>query len=156
MNTNLYVGNLAVHTSDSDLTREFSRYGPVVRAWIVTNPDTSESRGFGYVEMSEGGDQAVAGLDGTLYQGRSLTVRQTKPRVVPAWPDEDHRERIPVMPDYQFRGWPLPIIEEPRGDARSWAGLYDAFPELRDPEAYSASQIEERSADPAAYGNVSG
>jgi RNA recognition motif-containing protein len=42
------------------------------------NPETGGSRGFGYVEMSAGGDQAVAGLDGSVYQGRSLAVHQTK------------------------------------------------------------------------------
>ncbi len=81
MNKNLYVGNLPFHTTAGDLTQVFSPYGPVVRALVVTNPETSESRGFGYVEMSEGGDQAVAGLDGAVFQGRSLTVHRTKPHV---------------------------------------------------------------------------
>ncbi len=139
MNNNLYVGNLAFHTTAGDLTKEFSRYGIVIRSLIVTNPETNESRGFGYVEMSEGGDQAVAGLDGSVYQGRSLTVHQMKPRMDPIRPDRDDREAIPVMPDYQFRGWPSPIIAPPN-EERSWASLYDDHPATRDADAYSGSQ----------------
>ncbi len=78
MNNNLYVGNLPFHATAGDLTQVFSHYGPVVRAIVVTNSETGESRGFGYVEMSAGGDQAVAGLDGSVYLGRSLTVHQTR------------------------------------------------------------------------------
>jgi len=110
MNNNLYVGNLAFHTTAADLTQAFGHYGPVVRALVVTNPETGESRGFGYVEMSAGGGQAVVGLDGSLYQGRSLTVHQTKPREDHFRPDGDDRVSIPAMPDFRFRGWPLPIV----------------------------------------------
>ncbi len=154
MNKNLYVGNLPFDTTAAGLTQEFSRYGTVIRSLIVTNPETNESRGFGYVEMSAGGDLAVACLDGSLYQGRSLTVHQTKPRVDPIWPagaaregipvmpvyqpDADDREGIPVMPDYQFRGWPSQIIAPPNEEG-SWASLYDDYPATRDADAYSPS-----------------
>ncbi len=156
MNKNLYVGNLPFHTTAGDLTRVFGHFGTVVRAFVVTNPETNESRGFGYVEMSNGADQAVAALDKALYQERSLTVHQTKPREDQLWPDgddresipvmpvyqpdEDDRESIPVMPDSNFRGWPTPIIDAPPSDGQSWAILYEASPSTRDADAYGATQ----------------
>jgi len=90
--------------------------------------------------MSAGGDQAIAGLDGSLYQGRSLTVHQTKPREDRFWPDGDDRESIPVMPDYRFQGWPLPIVEDSPSEEGSWASINDDYPATRDADAYSASQ----------------
>jgi len=166
MNNNLYVGNLAFQTTVDDLTRAFSHYGSVVRACVVTNPETGESCGFGYVEMSEGGHQAIAGLDGSLCQGRSLTVHQTKLKdyfwpdgdtresipVMPVYqPDGDNREGIPVMPDYQFRGWPSPIIDAPPNEEGSWASLYDDCSATRDAEAYCASQNGEGYTGPDGY-----
>jgi RNA recognition motif-containing protein len=58
----------------------FGEYGEVTRAQIVSDRDTGRSRGFGFVEMSEGGDAAIAALNGAQLQGRSLTVNEAKPR----------------------------------------------------------------------------
>lgn len=80
MSKNLYVGNLSFQTTADDLLKLFGDYGTVARAQIVSDRDTGRSRGFGFVEMSDGGDEAIATLNGSQFQGRSLTVNEAKPR----------------------------------------------------------------------------
>ena len=76
----LYVGNLTFDATDADLTELFSPHGQVQSAQVVTDRDTGRSRGFGFVEMSEGADAAIAALNGQDFKGRSLTVNEAKPR----------------------------------------------------------------------------
>jgi RNA recognition motif-containing protein len=80
MSKNIYVGNLSFVSTADDLIELFGQYGQVSRAQVVTDRDTGRSRGFGFVEMSEGGDEAIAALSGTEFQGRALTVNEAKPR----------------------------------------------------------------------------
>ena len=56
---NLYVGNLPFTTTEEDLRVEFSKHGTVASAQIVKDRDTGRSRGFGFVEMSDGADAAI-------------------------------------------------------------------------------------------------
>src|SRR3954468_504110 len=80
MSKNIYVGNLSFQTTADDLLQVFGEYGNVSRAQVVSDRDTGRSRGFGFVEMSDGGEEAIAALNGAEYQGRSLTVNEAKPR----------------------------------------------------------------------------
>ena len=80
MSKNIYVGNLSFQTTADDLIQVFGEDGTVSRAQVVSDRDTGRSRGFGFVEMSEGGDEAIAALNGAEYQGRALTVNEAKPR----------------------------------------------------------------------------
>jgi RNA recognition motif-containing protein len=80
MSKNLYVGNLAFTTTEDDLREVFSQHGTVTRAQVVMDRETGRSRGFGFVEMSEGGEAAVAALNGADFQGRTLTVNEARPR----------------------------------------------------------------------------
>ena len=79
---NIYVGNLSFDTSESDLQAAFASYGAVSTARIATDRDTGRARGFGFVEMSSQSEAqaAIAGLNGTELQGRTLTVNEAKPR----------------------------------------------------------------------------
>jgi len=77
---NLYVGNLPFGTTEEDLRAEFAKHGTVVSAQIVKDRDTGRSRGFGFVEMSDGADAAVTALNGAMFQGRALTVNEARPR----------------------------------------------------------------------------
>jgi RNA recognition motif-containing protein len=76
----LYVGNLAFATTSDDLSNLFAEYGTVTSAQVVTDRETGRSRGFGFVEMSGGGAEAIQALNMTDFQGRSLTVNEAKPR----------------------------------------------------------------------------
>ena len=77
---NLYVGNLPFTTSEQDLSQLFGQYGTVTKAQVIMDRETGRSRGFGFVEMSSGTDEAIAALNGAEYQGRRLTVNEAKPR----------------------------------------------------------------------------
>jgi RNA recognition motif-containing protein len=80
MSKNLYVGNLSFRTTPDELRELFAQFGTVTRAQIVSDRETGQSRGFGFVEMSEGGDEAIAALNGNPFQGRPLTVNEARPR----------------------------------------------------------------------------
>lgn len=77
---NLYVGNLAYTTTADDLKDAFSQFGSVTSASVVSDRETGRSRGFGFVEMADGGEAAIEGLNGTDLQGRALTVNEARPR----------------------------------------------------------------------------
>jgi cold-inducible RNA-binding protein len=80
MAKNIYVGNLVWDATADDLLALFQEHGSVTRAQVVSDRDTGRSRGFGFVEMSEGGAEAIAALNGTQMGGRALTVNEAKPR----------------------------------------------------------------------------
>jgi RNA recognition motif-containing protein len=80
MSKNIYVGNLSYQATADDLREAFAEYGTVTRAQVVMDRETGRSRGFGFVEMSEGGDEAINALNGAQFQGRALTVNEAKPR----------------------------------------------------------------------------
>ncbi len=77
---NLYVGNLPFTTTQADLEQLFGQYGTVTKVQVISDRETGRSRGFGFVEMSSGADEAIAALHETEYQGRRLTVNEAKPR----------------------------------------------------------------------------
>ncbi len=80
MTKNLYVGNLSSYTTSAELIQAFCKYGTVTRARVLTDTGTGESYGVGFVEMSDGADEAIVGMNGFQLRGRSLTVHQAMPR----------------------------------------------------------------------------
>ncbi len=80
MATNLYVGNLPFNTTADDLREAFSKFGTVSQAQVVSDRETGRSRGFGFVEMETGGEQAMEGMNGADFGGRKLTVNEARPR----------------------------------------------------------------------------
>lgn len=80
MSKNIFVGNLPFSTTSDELREMFAEYGNVTRAQVATDRDTGRSRGFGFVEMAEGADEAIAALNGAELNGRPLTVNEAKPR----------------------------------------------------------------------------
>lgn len=80
MGKNIYVGNLPFTTTADDLRETFSQYGTVTSAQIIMDRETNRSRGFGFVEMSDGADAAIEALNGSQLGGRTLTVNEAKPR----------------------------------------------------------------------------
>jgi cold-inducible RNA-binding protein len=80
MGKNIYVGNLPFTATADDLREAFSEYGTVTSAQVISDRETGRSRGFGFVEMSDGADEAIANLNGSQFGGRTLTVNEAKPR----------------------------------------------------------------------------
>jgi RNA recognition motif-containing protein len=79
---NIFVGNLAFGSTDQDIRQLFEPYGAVDKINIITDRDTGQSRGFGFVEMpdSTAAKAALQGLQGKDLGGRTLTVNEAKPR----------------------------------------------------------------------------
>ena len=77
---NIYVGNLSWGMTDQDLENLFAEHGTVTSAKIITDRMTNRSRGFGFVEMSDGAEDAIAALNDAEVEGRKLVVNESKPR----------------------------------------------------------------------------
>ena len=63
---NIYVGNLSWGMNDQDLENLFAEHGTVTSAKIITDRMTNRSRGFGFVEMSDGAEAAIDALQHAL------------------------------------------------------------------------------------------
>jgi len=82
MGKKLYVGNLSYQTDSSAVQQLFSAHGTVESAQIISDRDTGQSKGFGFVEMGSDAEAqaAIAALNGHEYEGRALTVNEAKPK----------------------------------------------------------------------------
>ena len=82
MSKKLYVGNLPWTVTSSELQQMFAAFGTVASAEIVSDRDTGQSRGFGFVEMADyaGSQAAINGLNGTDCKGRPLVVNEARER----------------------------------------------------------------------------
>lgn len=76
----IYVGNLPYTATDGELRQMFGEYGEVESVHLVTDRDTGRPRGFGFVEMTAGADEAIRALDQTDMGGRNLKVNEARPR----------------------------------------------------------------------------
>ena len=82
MSKKVYVGNLSFQTTENDVSDAFAHYGAVESVNIITDRDSGRSKGFGFVVMEEeGADKAIAALNGSQLDGRTLTVNEAKPMV---------------------------------------------------------------------------
>jgi cold-inducible RNA-binding protein len=76
----IYVGNLAFSTTEQELRDLFAEHGTVDSVALITDRETGQPRGFGFVEMSDGADKAIRSLDGKEVGGRTLKVNEARPR----------------------------------------------------------------------------
>jgi len=79
MKKKLYVGNLSFQTTESELKELFGQVGSVETVRIIMDRNTGASKGFAFVEMQEGGDKAIAEMNGKGFNGRALTVSEARP-----------------------------------------------------------------------------
>jgi RNA recognition motif-containing protein len=79
---NIYVANLNYKIQDDTLRELFEEYGEVSSAKVISDRETGQSRGFGFVEMTDDNDalSAIEELDGAEVQGRSIKVNKARPR----------------------------------------------------------------------------
>lgn len=79
---NIYVGNLDFQSTEEELRSAFAVYGQVDRVSLVTDRDTGQRRGFGFVEMANDaeGERAIAGLNGATFGARTLNVNEARPK----------------------------------------------------------------------------
>ena len=77
----IYVGNLSFNTTEDELRQLFAEHGAVESVAVVTDRQTGQSRGFGFVEMAPAdADAAISALNGTSLGDRSLNVNEARPR----------------------------------------------------------------------------
>ena len=79
----IFVSNLAYSLSDADLEKAFSKFGAVTKARVIMDRDTGRSKGFGFVTMDTGADQAIENLNGSDLMGRKLIVKESENRKSP-------------------------------------------------------------------------
>ena len=79
---NIFVGNLSFRTTEDTVRSLFQAYGSVERVNLITDRDTGQARGFGFVEMSNNAeaDRAISGLNGKELDGRALNVNEARPK----------------------------------------------------------------------------
>jgi RNA recognition motif-containing protein len=76
MSKKLFVGSLSWDTNDESLRNAFSDHGEITEAIVISDRDSGRSRGFGFVtfEEDEAADKAIAALNGTQLDGRTIRV----------------------------------------------------------------------------------
>jgi RNA recognition motif-containing protein len=81
MNKKLYVGNLSYATTEDDLRRLFAEVGPIVSVALITDRDTGQSKGFGFVEMEteQAAQEAIERLNNSEVNQRNITVSEARP-----------------------------------------------------------------------------
>lgn len=79
---NIYISNINFRTETESLQNLFAQYGEVSSANIITDRETGRSRGFGFVEMANDaeGQQAIDALNGTDFEGKTITVNVARPK----------------------------------------------------------------------------
>ena len=77
---NIYVGNLPWSIDDASLEQLFAEHRTITSAKVITDRQTNRSRGFGFVEMSDGGEDAIQALNDAEVEGRKLVVNESRPR----------------------------------------------------------------------------
>jgi cold-inducible RNA-binding protein len=79
---NIFVGNLNFGATEDAVRSMFEAYGTVEKVNLITDRDTGQPRGFGFVEMSVNADadRAIAELNGRELDGRALNVNEARPK----------------------------------------------------------------------------
>jgi len=82
MGTRLYIGNLSFKATADTLREAFSAHGPVEDVHVVTDRETGQSRGFGFVTMgtAEAASAAIAAMNGATLEGRAIRVNEAEER----------------------------------------------------------------------------
>ena len=79
---NLFVAKLSPSTTGEDLQEMFSVYGEVTSAKVIMDKETGNSKGYGFVEMTndEEAKAAIAGLNATEVGGKEIVVKEANAR----------------------------------------------------------------------------
>ncbi len=82
MGRKLYVGNLPYSATESALSDKFAECGTVESCKLITDRDTGQNKGFGFIEMASDSEAhaAIDKLNGTDYDGRPMKVNEARPQ----------------------------------------------------------------------------
>ncbi|MDR2520341.1 MAG: RNA-binding protein [Bacteroidales bacterium OttesenSCG-928-I14] len=79
---NIFIAGLNFRLSDSDLVTLFEGYGTVNSARVIVDRQTGKSKGYGFVEMEDDSSarKAIAELNGSEFDGRTISVSEARPK----------------------------------------------------------------------------
>ncbi|MCF2708387.1 RNA recognition motif domain-containing protein [Bacteroides pyogenes] len=78
---NIYVGNLNYRVKEGALQQVMEDYGAVSSVKVIMDRETGKSKGFAFVEMEdEAATKVIAELNGAEYMGRTMVVKEARPR----------------------------------------------------------------------------
>lgn len=82
MGRKIYVGNISFKATQDDIRTLFERVGAVESVNLITDAQTGQLKGFGFVEMGseEDAKKAIDTLNGSVYMERTLSVAEAKPQ----------------------------------------------------------------------------
>lgn len=82
MESKLYVGNLSYSTTEDDLRTLFAQAGTVASVALIKDRDSGQSKGFGFIEMSNQveAEKAISMFNGFQMGDRELKVNLARPR----------------------------------------------------------------------------
>lgn len=90
--TKLFVGNLPFNATEEAIRELFAPFGSIDKIALITDRDTGQPRGFGFVEMaSSDAARAMQALNGTDFGGRAMKVNEAKERERSGGGDRGHR-----------------------------------------------------------------
>jgi cold-inducible RNA-binding protein len=77
----LYVGNFSSDMTEDRLRDIFTPFGTPDSVRVISDRQTGQARGFGFVEFSDNAaaNAAMASLDKKEIDGRPLTVNEARP-----------------------------------------------------------------------------
>jgi RNA recognition motif-containing protein len=77
--TKLYVGNLPFTATEDTVRALFSPHGTVESLSLITDRETGNPRGFGFVEMGNAdAARAMQALNGADFEGRPLRINEAQ------------------------------------------------------------------------------
>ena len=78
---NIFVAKISFQTTEEDLNEAFSEYGTVTTARVIIDKRSGCSKGYGFVEMEDddAAQKAIAEMDGSELQGRTIVVKVANP-----------------------------------------------------------------------------
>ena len=82
MGNRLYVGNLSFDVDSDTIRNAFAEFGEVTDVHLVTDRQTGQLRGFGFVTMgsADSASRAIAQMNGAMLVGRPLKVNEAEER----------------------------------------------------------------------------
>lgn len=92
----IYIGNLIYAKTQYDIKALFEEFGNVKYVKINVDPKTNQSKGFGFVQMSNKSDgfKAIKSLNGKQLDGRTLKVSEAKEQENPKWKAPDYKKAV--------------------------------------------------------------
>ena len=79
---NIFVASLSYNTNEDTVRQAFEQFGEVDSVKIIYDKFEGRSKGFGFVEMANDaeGNAAIAELDQSDLDGRTIVVKKARPR----------------------------------------------------------------------------